>query len=98
MSMMNTSSTNSICKMAQRKICLAHSGYKLIRMLQLEHIKKYFHQGTPNEVMAVNDCSLSVRESEFVVMIGSNGPGKSTLLNLIAGTCFPARRGFDFYW
>lgn len=58
-------------------------------MLQLEHIKKYFHQGTPNEVVAVNDCSLSVRESEFVVMIGSNGSGKSTLLNLIAGTCFP---------
>lgn len=58
-------------------------------MLKLSHLLKYFNKGTPNEVLALNDCSLQADQGEFIIIIGSNGSGKSTLLNLIAGTYFP---------
>ncbi|MBK9733335.1 MAG: ATP-binding cassette domain-containing protein [Chitinophagaceae bacterium] len=58
-------------------------------MLQLNHVTKHFNKSTPNEVPALDDCTLQVKDGEFVVIIGSNGSGKSTLLNLIAGTYFP---------
>ncbi len=58
-------------------------------MLELEHISKTFHAGTPNEVQALKKVSLSVDDESFVVVIGTNGSGKSTLLNAVAGTFFP---------
>ncbi len=58
-------------------------------MLVTSHLTKYFNRGTPNEVLALNGCSLNIGKQEFVVVIGSNGSGKSTLLNLIAGSFLP---------
>jgi len=58
-------------------------------MLEVQQIFKYFNKDTPNEVLALNDCSLKIEDGEFVVVIGSNGSGKSTLLNLIAGSYPP---------
>ena len=58
-------------------------------MIRLEHIVKYFHKGSVNEVFALNDISLRLAEGDFVTVIGSNGAGKSTLLNCIAGSFFP---------
>ncbi len=58
-------------------------------MLNLTHLKKHFNKGTPNEVLALDDCTLTIEKGEFVLLVGSNGSGKSTLLNLVAGTYFP---------
>ncbi len=58
-------------------------------MIRLEHIVKYFHKGSVNEVFALNDITLRLAEGDFVTVIGSNGAGKSTLLNCIAGSFFP---------
>lgn len=59
------------------------------RMLNLTHLKKHFNKGTPNEVLALDDCTLTIEKGEFVLLVGSNGSGKSTLLNLVAGAYFP---------
>lgn len=58
-------------------------------MISLKHINKYFHKGSVNEVFALNDINLEIREGDFITVIGSNGAGKSTLLNCIAGSFFP---------
>jgi putative ABC transport system ATP-binding protein len=55
-------------------------------MIELQHIRKIFHRGTANEVSALQDVNLKVDSSSFVVIVGSNGSGKSSLLNAIAGS------------
>ena len=54
-------------------------------MLELSHVTKTFYPGTVNEKVALNDLSLSLKEGDFVTVIGSNGAGKSTMLNAISG-------------
>ncbi|HUX84976.1 MAG TPA: ATP-binding cassette domain-containing protein [Chitinophagaceae bacterium] len=58
-------------------------------MLELEHIEKHFNKRTPAEVRAVGGLDLTVKDGEFLVLIGFNGSGKTTLLNLISGTLAP---------
>ncbi|MHB1920658.1 MAG: ABC transporter ATP-binding protein [Chitinophagaceae bacterium] len=58
-------------------------------MLTLIRIKKYFHPGSPHEVLALDELNVTFPKGEFVVLVGANGSGKSTLLNLIAGSYFP---------
>lgn len=55
-------------------------------MLEINHIAKTFHAGTPNEVRALQGVDLKIDDGSFVVVIGTNGSGKSTLLNAIAGS------------
>jgi putative tryptophan/tyrosine transport system ATP-binding protein len=59
-------------------------------MILLQHIKKVFNKGKPNEVTALEDVSLQINKGEFVVIIGANGSGKTTLLNIIEGTEIPS--------
>jgi putative ABC transport system ATP-binding protein len=54
-------------------------------MLAVEHAKKTFFKGTPNERIALNDLCLRLNEGEFLTLVGSNGAGKSTLFNAITG-------------
>ena len=61
-------------------------------MITLEHFTKYFHRGSINQVLALNQINLQVEEGDFITIIGSNGAGKSTLLNGLAGT-YPADSG-----
>ena len=61
-------------------------------MLTLNHVSKTFNQGTVNENKVLEDLSLTLNDGDFVTMIGGNGAGKSTILNLIAGV-YPADSG-----
>jgi len=54
-------------------------------MLELRKINKTFNAGTVNEKVAIKDLSLTLNDGDFVTVIGSNGAGKSTMLNLISG-------------
>ncbi|MFN0312768.1 ABC transporter ATP-binding protein [Kurthia sp. ISK08] len=58
-------------------------------MLKLEHINKIFNEGTPDEKVALQDIQLSLEPGDFVTIIGSNGAGKSTMMNMISGTLTP---------
>ena len=58
-------------------------------MLELSHISKTFNPGTINEKTARRDVSLTLKDGEFVTVLGSNGAGKSTLFNAISGAFLP---------
>ena len=55
-------------------------------MLKLENICKYYNPGTVNEMCLFEDYSLSVDKGEFVSIVGSNGSGKTSMLNIICGS------------
>lgn len=54
-------------------------------MLELKNISKTFNAGTINEKQALKNLSLTLKDGDFVTVIGGNGAGKSTMLNAIAG-------------
>lgn len=58
-------------------------------MLQLSHVSKLFHPGSPDEKIALIDVNLHLEPGDFVTVIGSNGAGKSTLMNMISGVIKP---------
>ena len=54
-------------------------------MLEIKNVSKTFNIGTINEKKALNKLSLKLNLGDFVTIIGGNGAGKSTMLNMIAG-------------
>ncbi len=61
-------------------------------MLELERIHKYYNPGTVNEMCLFEDFNLTIRDGEFVSVVGSNGSGKTSMLNIICGS-IPIDRG-----
>ena len=55
-------------------------------MLKLENISKYYNPGTVNEMCLFDNYNLSVEKGEFVSIVGSNGSGKTSMLNIICGS------------
>ena len=55
-------------------------------MLELKHIVKIYQGGTVNETCLFDDFNLSVPQGQFVSVVGSNGSGKTSLLNIICGS------------
>ncbi len=54
-------------------------------MLTISNVYKTFNKGTINEKKALNGINLTLQDGDFVTIIGGNGAGKSTMLNMIAG-------------
>lgn len=59
-------------------------------MIELSDVHVVFNPGTPLETHALRGVDLTVPEGQFLTVIGSNGAGKSTSLNVMAGLCQPA--------
>ncbi|WCB93350.1 Energy-coupling factor transporter ATP-binding protein EcfA2 [Baekduia alba] len=59
-------------------------------MLELRDIHLVYNAGTSSEVEALKGLSLSIPAEEFVTVVGSNGAGKSSLVQIISGAASPS--------
>ena len=55
-------------------------------MLELKKITKVYNQGLITESCLFQDFNLTVKAGEFVSIVGSNGSGKTSMLNIICGS------------
>lgn len=58
-------------------------------MLEVKNIRKIYNPGTVQEKCLFDDFSLSIPDGQFVSVVGSNGSGKTSLLNLICSSIQP---------
>ncbi len=55
-------------------------------MLELQGIDKIYNPGTVNEMCLFQDFNLKIQKGDFLSVVGSNGSGKTSLLNIICGS------------
>lgn len=55
-------------------------------MLELRHVAKTYNPGTVTEMCLFRDFNLTVPKGQFISVVGSNGSGKTSLLNIICGS------------
>ncbi len=58
---------------------------EISELVSMEHIYKTFNKGSVNQVVLFTDFNLSIDKGEFVSVVGSNGSGKTTMLNILSG-------------
>lgn len=61
-------------------------------MLELKGIDKYYNPGMVNEMCLFQDFHLKIEKGEFLSVVGSNGSGKTSMLNIICGS-IPIEKG-----
>ena len=55
-------------------------------MIELRGVSKTYNPGTVTELCLFDDFNLTVKDGEFVSVVGSNGSGKTSMLNIICGS------------
>ena len=55
-------------------------------MIELRNVSKYYNTGSVTETCVFNNFNLNIEKNEFVSVVGSNGSGKTTMLNIICGS------------
>lgn len=55
-------------------------------MLELKNITKVYNPNTVQETVLFRDFSLTVADGSFVSVVGSNGSGKTSMLNIVCGS------------
>lgn len=63
-------------------------------LIKMQNIYKRFYIGQPNELEILHGIDLTVREGEFVAIVGASGSGKSTLMNLIGALDRPTEGSY----
>jgi putative ABC transport system ATP-binding protein len=53
-------------------------------VIKCQGLVKTYNSGQPNEFSALRGLDISIKEGEFISIIGASGSGKSTLLNMIS--------------
>lgn len=58
-------------------------------MLQLDSVQLYYNRGSADEVAALRGLDLTVPDGQFVTVVGTNGAGKSSLIQVLSGAARP---------
>lgn len=53
------------------------------KIIEMKNIVKSFYIGTPNQLDILKNIDITIKEGEFISIIGASGSGKSTLMNII---------------
>ena len=63
--------------------------YKLFKNDKRRLLSTFLKKISYKEKKGVNDVSFQIKKGESVALFGRNGAGKSTILKMITGVCFP---------
>jgi putative ABC transport system ATP-binding protein len=55
-------------------------------MINLKNITKYYDPGSITETCVFNNFNLNIKDNQFLSVVGSNGSGKTSMLNIICGS------------
>jgi putative tryptophan/tyrosine transport system ATP-binding protein len=58
-------------------------------VLELENVRLVHNPGTSTEVVALHDLSVGIERGQFVTVVGSNGAGKSSMIQVVSGAMRP---------
>lgn len=65
--------------------------YKLFKSPRQRMLGLFLKRFAPPTVKAIDDVSFTVNRGEAVALLGKNGAGKSTILKMMTGVCFPTK-------
>ena len=79
-------------------ILVANEKGKILGMIKLENVNKYFNRRRKNQIHIINNTSLELPNTGLVAILGNSGSGKTTLLNAIGGLDRVNKRKNIYKW